>query len=85
MDTPIEHPSSSVFVLKELSCQFPNPWGNYFKLLSKLETIVSVGSGFILKCLFALFKAILLKMRRIEVNLACICVFSFLSVWLEVS
>lgn len=52
--------------------------------MSKLETIVSVGLGFI-QCLFALFKAILLKMGRTEVNLACIFVFSFLSMWLEMS
>lgn len=53
--------------------------------MSKLEIIAPVGSEFILKCLFTLFKAILLKMEKIEVNLACIYVFAFLSLWLEVS
>lgn len=35
--------------------------------------------------MFALFKAILLNIGRIEVNLACNYVFSFLSMCLEVS
>lgn len=76
MDIPVE-PSSSMFFLKELSYKFPNPWGNYLKLISKLETIASVGSGFILRCLFALFKAILLEMGRIEVSLAAFMCFPF--------
>lgn len=53
--------------------------------MSKLEAIASVCSEFILQCLFTLFKAILLRMERIEVNLPCIYVISFLCMWLEVS
>lgn len=41
-------------------------------------------SGFMQKCQLALFKAILLKMGKIEVNLTCICKFS-LPLWLGVS